>query len=221
MEEKMQIYTDDIDYFIQEYLESRNIPRDKVTSSQWAAALTYVNQRVFAGGDLLRDKQAINNEPYRIDEISRLVDLYCFLCRDYGQRISVAHFSLLTGVSKQSISTWSNSIRRPHDKKAKEIYAKLIEAEMISADDLMLSKSGVNSIAYRNATEQRYNAFKAKQQERATLDMDSLAVALGISDKLKNSNALPDKGSPASDVTEIESKRPAWMDMPDDIDLGW
>jgi hypothetical protein len=59
-----------------------------------------------------------------------------------------------------------------------EIYKKLIQNTMIAADDLVLSKAGVNSIAYRNAVQERYSSRAAESVQ--ALDVGSIADQLGI-----------------------------------------
>ena len=54
---------------------------------------------------------------------------------------------------------------------------------MTAADDLMLTKHGVNSIAYRNIVSERYQ--KQTKAQNNLLDSSDLALQLGISDQLQ------------------------------------
>lgn len=64
-----------------------------------------------------------------------------------------------------------------------DIYYKLINNTMVAADDLMLTKHGVNSIAYRNIVSERYQ--KQTKAQNNLLDSSDLALQLGISDQLQ------------------------------------
>ena len=72
--------------------------------------------------------------------------------------------------------------------KPMDIYNRLVSNTVSAADDLMLSKHGVNSIAYRNMIQERYNS--RIQDAIPVLEMGSLADQLGISKELAS---LPDK----------------------------
>lgn len=216
MDEKVEIYDSSIDYYLQEYIESRNLDRNKIPSSQWAAAMKYIHDHVFTDDKMLRQKNTINNEPYNMDAVEKLLSKYCFLCMDFCQRICVEHFCLLSGLTKATISYWANDVRRANDPRAKRIYKTLLENSVMAADDLALSKSGVNSIAYANRVHDNYDAFMSKQESVTALDMYDLADCLGVSDKLQ---ALPDKGKPAGELLETDTEKYPWMAMPDDIDL--
>jgi len=214
----IEIYADDIDLALAEYVETRNIEDErKMTSSMWAACMQFIGNKVFKNrDDLLREPNTWNNCPYNLDKVLALVNKYIFLCNDHNQRVCVEHFSMLSGIHKSTISLWANDLRRSGDKKAKQIYLILMDGSMQAADDLMVSKTGVNTIAYRNATKERYDAVMSKQAESNILDMDFLADRLGISDKLQ---ALPDKGKPAGELLETDTDKYPWMAIPDDADL--
>lgn len=218
MEDDVKIYADDIDLALAEYVETRNIEDErKMTSSMWAACMQYIGDRVFKNkADLLRQKNTWNNEPYDLSRVLALVKKYIFMCNDHNQRICVEHFSMLSGIHKSTISLWANELRRSGDKKAKQIYMMLMDGSMQAADDLMISRTSVTSIAYRNATKERYDAVMNKAEENNVLDMDSLADRLGVSDKLQ---ALPDKGKPAGGLLEADTDKYPWMALPDDEDL--
>ena len=54
---------------------------------------------------------------------------------------------------------------------------------MTAADDLMLTRQGVNSIAYRNIVSERYQ--KQTKAQNNLLDSSDIALQLGISDQLQ------------------------------------
>ena len=213
----IEIYADDIDLALAEYVETRNIEDErKMTSSMWAACMQFIGDRLFKNGNLLRGKNQWNNNPYDLDKVLALVDKYSFLCRDHNQRICQAHFCLLSGVDRTTINLWANELRRSGDPRAKKIYETLMENGMTAAEDIALSKSGINSIAYANNYREKYNEYKGKQKDNSVLNMDSLAVRLGISADLQ---ALPDKGKPAGGLLEADTDKYPWMALPDDADL--
>ena len=216
MNEHIEIYDSDIDYYLQEYIETRELDRNKIPSSQWAAAMRYVHNHVFTGGNSLRQKNTINNEPYNMDAVEQLLDKYIFLCMDHCQRICTEHFCLLSGLTKATISYWANDVRRADDPRAKRIYKTLLENSVMSADDLMISRNGVNSIAYSNRIHAHYDAFMSKQESKTAIDVGDLAERLGITDRIK---ALPDKEKSADEMIEVESDKQPWMAISDDFDI--
>lgn len=180
--ENISVYDDDIDLYLEEYIETRGLDRNKIPSMQWSAAMMYVHNHVFKN-----DERRLKNDvgySYNLDAVTKLLDKYLFLCADYGQRVCVEHFCLLSGISKGTISYWSSDQRRTGNKQAKEIYKRLIESSLMSADDLMISRNGVNSIAYRNSVQERYNQYLDKQKDRKIIDTVELAERLGITKQL-------------------------------------
>lgn len=187
------VYQDDIELYLQEFFDLRHIDPVKVSSMQWAAALMHVCNRMFKHDrDSLRDSH--DKARYDIAIIDSLVDRYIALCYLYNQRICVEHFSFLSGIPFQTLYSWQND-RRPvyiYKNRAEkgllgtekltitkhDIYKKLVQNTVIAADDLLLTKAGVNSIAYRNAVQERY-ASRAADQVQA-LDVGSIADQLGI-----------------------------------------
>jgi hypothetical protein len=201
----IDVYADDIDVYLDEYIQSRELDPKKVPSSMWAAAMMYINSFVFKGKDLLRQKHTQNNEPYDLDKVLALVNKYCFMCNDHAQRICIEHFALLSGIDRTTIYSWGNDNRRSGDARAKQVYIRLMEDTLTAADDLLLTKSGVNSIAYRNAVQERYSQYMSKQEEKTAIDTAALERQLGLSG---NDLALLPEREPQKEV----SKKP-WETM--------
>lgn len=192
--EGLEIYHDDIDLYIQEYIASRGLDRNKIPSTQWAAALMYVNACTFRrDNSCLLDRSPQNTDQYNIIAVMALCDRYIYLCMDYNQRVCLEHFSFLSGIAIQTLYEWRYDSKpiyiydpekgvvrdsRQLTVRRSDVYKKLIQNTIIAADDLVLSKAGVNSIAYRNAVQERY-ASRAADQVQA-LDVGSIADQLGI-----------------------------------------
>lgn len=198
----IDIYADDIDLYLSEFLDMMGIDRQKISSMQWAAALRYICNHTFKRDNsclLARSSGLACANDYNIIAVNALCDRYIDMCYTYGQRICVEHFSFLSGIAIQTLYQWSNDNRVVYvysdiDSKdvlsssvvdgkrltirRNDIYKKLVQNTIIAADDLVLSKAGVNSIAYRNAVQERY-ASRAADQVQA-LDVGSIADQLGI-----------------------------------------
>lgn len=206
----IDIYDSEIESYIIDFLDSKGIEDyGKITSMQWAAALMYTYDHTFKHDKaaLMTDRQY--NDGYNIFAVNALCDKYIYLCYSYGQRICIEHFSFLSGIARDTLYRWRDDNKRIYiyncsgDSKEgisgiggnrdrltisrADIFKKLVENTMVSADDIMLSKSGVNSIAYRNAVQERYNS--RRQDQRKTYDAGNIALQLGITDKLAS---LPD-----------------------------
>ena len=196
----ISIYDDDIDMYLAEFLDSMQIDRAKINSMQWAAALRYIYRHTFKlDPSSILHPAAHGGYEYDILAVNALCDRYIDMCYTYAQRVCVEHFSFLSGISLQTIYTWAKDSRAiyiydPVSSSLKglgvrssekltltraDIYKKLVQNAMISADDLVLAKSGVNSIAYRNAVQERYSSRAAESVQ--ALDVGSVADQLGIS----------------------------------------
>lgn len=208
----IEIYADDIELYLSEYCQSRGIEDPyNMKSTQWAAALQMIGNRLFKPN---RQMLTIPEHKDTLDLaiVDRLIDKYILLCYDHNQRISIQHFCFLSGIDKSTIYQWlenntmqyiyialDGSIVRSRKAiqsgkykdcvtiKSIDLYQKLVNNAIEIADDILLTKSGVNSIAYRNAVQERYNTRRQDQQK--SYDAGNIALQLGITDKLAS---LPD-----------------------------
>lgn len=205
-----QIYTDNIEMYLDEYCISRNIT-DKydIRPRQWSAALLYIYQNAFKNDNTFL-KHNSSFRGYDLDKVDLLADRYIYLCYDYNQRISVIGFSMFSGIDINTINQWRNGTNKsyiyvdnnnrvidpskipfmnPGDyrkiatKQAKSIYQKLIDAEYNCLADGIQDRK-------RNPmqTLPLFNQFLsrvARIPDKPVLNAVDVAESLGISDKLQ------------------------------------
>ena len=205
-----QIYTDNIEMYLDEYCISRNIT-DKydIRPRQWSAALLYIyNHTLKIDNSCIKDSNAFIG--YDLDKVSQLVDRYIYLCYDYNQRISIQGFSMFSGIDSNTIYSWKNKINKsykyidnagntispdkipfmdPKDYRkiatntGINIYQKLIESEYNNlADGIQDRKRNpMNTLPL-------YNQFIARNTApapRQAINLSEVVESLGISDKLQ------------------------------------
>lgn len=132
----VDIYENDIDLYLHDFIEVNNIP-DLRTASQsvWNACLIYICRYVFKGTDKLKSKQMSQNgeftgltnyNSYDYELINRLCDYYIYLCTLYDKEISQIGFGNLTGINPDTFWDWGNE-RNKLSKAGCEIYKKLVK----------------------------------------------------------------------------------------------
>lgn len=202
------IYKDDIELYLNEYCISRNIedPR-KIPAPQWSACLIYIYNHCIKNTGVLFSRA--DPKLYDSRRVNSLCNRYIYLCYDYNQRISIEQFCFLSGIDLQTIYDWKNKtsrryiyinnngeeiggdvaqhlkpeeFRRVATPALSGIYEKLVYNAINISDDLVLSRPGVNSIAYANRVRERYNTPTAP--EAARISSGELAEALGIGEQL-------------------------------------
>ena len=206
----VDIYADDVSMYLSGFCEFVGVDNPKdLSSMQWAGALRYIADHVYKNSGVLKKSSGINNA-YDIDKVSKLCDLYISMCYTYGQRVCLEHFSHLSGIDFDCLYSWKNAryqgyiyldsnnnvidisnhnaayintLRKVPTKTAQDIYKRLVQNTVSAADDIMLSRSGVNSIAYRNAIQERYAA--RQDTGVGAVDVVGLADQLGISGDIR------------------------------------
>lgn len=130
----VDIYENDIDLYLHEFMEVNNIPDLRAASqSVWNACLIYICRYVFKGTDKLKSKRLnaqegftglSNFNAYNYETISRLCDYYIYLCTLYDKEISIIGFSNLTGINQDTFHDWGNGSVKSSTT-SREIYKKL------------------------------------------------------------------------------------------------
>ena len=132
----VDIYENDIDLYLHEFMEVNNIP-DLRTASQsvWNACLIYICRYVFRGTNKLKSKElhkaeglygSTNFNSYDYEIVNHVCDYYIYLCTLYDKEISQIGFSNLTGICLETLNQWGNENVRL-SKVSTEIYKKLVK----------------------------------------------------------------------------------------------
>ena len=132
----VDIYENDIDLYLHEFMEVNNIP-DLRTASQsvWNACLIYICRYVFRGTDKLKSRElhkaegfsgSTNFNSYDYEIVNHVCDYYIYLCTLYDKEISQIGFSNLTGICLETLNQWGNENVKL-SKTSTEIYKKLVK----------------------------------------------------------------------------------------------
>lgn len=141
--EDLEIFENDIDQYISEFCQKRNIEDLNAESqSVWNAALMYVRKKAFPDKSILKISKPLegyksndydnkfnnlnnsNCNAYDINIINYICDYYIYLCCMYDKEISITGFSYLTGIDDNTLYDWGNDVRKLSSSGA-EIYKKL------------------------------------------------------------------------------------------------
>lgn len=130
----IEIYDNDIQFYLREFCELHNIPdMKKESQSVWNGALHYIYKNLFKGTDKLKSKHKFNNGSiqittcgaYDLDKVMQVLDVYIYdLCLPYDKEVSQVGFHALTGITLETIESWGNGDSRVGSS-APEIYKKL------------------------------------------------------------------------------------------------
>lgn len=144
----IDIFENDIEYYIQEFKEIHNIDNyNNVTQSVFKAMLSYVYKNVFKGTNKLKSSNKYkttsygtmsNYNSYDIDIVSELLDYYISLCRLYDKVVSIVGFCCLTGIDQDTIYDWRRMQGKNATRKSFEIWKKLDSNREDGLTDLLM-----------------------------------------------------------------------------------
>lgn len=116
VEEQARIFSDDIDFYLQRFMEENGIDSlKKESQSVWNAALMYVHNNVFNIPNILKSKKILENKTSKIktnynaydyDLVNNICDVYIYHCMMNDKEVSLTGFSLLTGIALYTLMTW-------------------------------------------------------------------------------------------------------------------
>lgn len=129
--DQVEVFDNDIEYFLQEFCELRDIDDMQAQSQNvWNGCMTYINRKVFNNTDKLKLKSSLtvlgNCNAYDIDVVNSVCDYYIYLCNVYDKEVSIIGFSKLTGINRDTIYDWGNNINKLSTRGC-DVYKKLVE----------------------------------------------------------------------------------------------
>lgn len=159
-ENDIEVFENDIKTYFVMFCEEQNI-EDMRTASQsvYNACLKYIQRNVFRDKDILRDKSNIYNinnsimsnyNRYNYDLLNDICDYYIYMSMLYDKEVSIMGFCNLTGIDKDTITTWSKPDRL--SSASMSIYKKLCENREESLSNKLVTgnKNPVGVIAVLN-----------------------------------------------------------------------
>ena len=122
-----EIYEDKIKYFADEYINDLAEGEDSINNnpSLFTGMIKYIYKHLFKPGK--RDKVKYNSNTVldtgNIDLLNNIWDIYTELCYKYNKRPTILNFSLLIGVSSDTIDTWRRGEYRTGSDGASSVYS--------------------------------------------------------------------------------------------------
>lgn len=167
----IEYYDDDLEYYFLEYCDKYNFDPFKISYRQWTGGLMYIYNHAFKGKDVLYQKNSIGvQKQYDLDIVNSLCDRYIYMCNIYSKEISVYGFSVLSGISLDSIYSWKNSVYRSY-----EYYN--IYGQKISYNDTVNMKEGEFYKKLSNTAKNIY--IKLNQSSKQSIRDGAGSVGVG------------------------------------------
>lgn len=115
MDQQQEVFENDIQMYLSMFCEECGIENEyDMFPAQWNAALKYIQKKVFKNHpEKLTTPHTVSNA-YNLDAVNEVLDIYIFMCYSHNQEISMAGFTFLTGISRDTIYTWGNSNYRSY-----------------------------------------------------------------------------------------------------------
>lgn len=132
--ESIQVFENDIDFYLHRFCEENNInDLKKESQSVWNSCLRYIYKNVFKNG-MLKQHKCIDNpnskirstyNSYNYDLVLDILDIYIYdMCMKYDKEVSVIGFSTMTGIDESVIYDWGNESTKLSTRST-EVYKKL------------------------------------------------------------------------------------------------
>ena len=152
-EEREQIATEIIeklDRTLKEYIDG--IGSDKITPSQFSAALIYTGKKVFNKDYkfILRDtdrQKVYDNYPYNYKLIKYIADYYIYITKTYSNVVSINGLSYLLNIDYQIIQMWADRTSEEASPEASAILQKIRNEQEQTLQEAGLY-SGKNPVGY-------------------------------------------------------------------------
>lgn len=166
----VEIYKDDIDLHIAEWMKERNITdMCKVSQNRWYNCCKYVYEHVFKNNKYYLKDITNAYGRYDIQKVSDVLDIYIDLCNDYEKVINITGFTFFTGIHRDTINDWSHGCQgHQFASKSSDIFKKL---DQLREESLVaLQTSGKNNPMCYMPSLNKYCGFNmpgVRQQESA------------------------------------------------------
>ena len=123
-QEQVEVFNNDIEAYIAMFCDECKPPISdmvKEPQSRWNACLMYVGKHVFYKTDKLKLNKYIDDDRflmktncgmYDLDKVDEIADIYIYLCSLYDKECSIVGFSILTGISRDTLQDWGADQRK-------------------------------------------------------------------------------------------------------------
>lgn len=159
-EADIEVFENDIDYYLQEFKESQEIEDLRtVPQSVWNACLMYIQRHVFSNKTILKAPNIYNSNSimdsnynmYNYDLVNDILDYYIYICNLYNKEVSIIGFSKLTNIDDETINLWGNDNNKLSSKSF-GIYKKICQMREESLSNKLVDgkQNPVGTIAVLN-----------------------------------------------------------------------
>lgn len=138
----------ELEEYIKEFLEDKEIEKNKFTSMQWAACLMYLYRHTFRVNPRYLFKTDSSNKlvyDYDIFKVDKVLDIYLYLCYIYGFRICIDHFCFFTGINKTTIFRWKQDYSTLYIDSDSDLYISSVNKSNIDLYDSPINYIDINN----------------------------------------------------------------------------
>ena len=138
----------ELEEYIKEFLEDKEIEKNKFTSMQWAACLMYLYRHTFRVNPRYLFKTDSSNKlvyDYDIFKVDKVLDIYLYLCYIYGFRICIDHFCFFTGINKTTIFRWKQDYSTLYIDSDSDLYISSVNKSNIDLHDSSINYIDINN----------------------------------------------------------------------------
>ena len=186
-----EVYESDIYSALDSYIADHNgidIAND-MGQYQFKDVLYYIHDSV-----LNNKRLTIDGYIYNISDVLAVYDIYKRLCARCNKIITIADFSILTGIPRETINGWDRGEGHPKFNLAgSEVHKKLLADSEDSIATMMIS-TGRNPVGYMAWLNHNYNwatTAAANGQTEARRSPQEIAAAHGVAIEGDNTAVLP------------------------------
>lgn len=202
----VEIYESKIHEYADEYINDLDDPESiNNNPSLFTGMIKYIYKHLFKPGK--NDKVLYNSNSVLdtgdIDLLNSIWDVYTELCYKYNKRPTILNFSLLIGVSSDTIDTWRRGEYRAGDNGASSVYSDSVKKWLKECESSLVDGATErNSVGCIFALKANYGYTETPQRIEITgnntpaLSHDDIRM---IADQAKNNNipelieSLPDE----------------------------
>ena len=162
MQDDVVIKVDDVEIIEDDFIDAieeaaarfRYDDINNISQRQWKAILKYAGDRIFKDKTILKSKELIvyngntipsNSNRYDYNILNTLCDYYMHISDRYNKLISIEAFSLMLGLSRDTVRTWS--LHEPSSPTF-GIYKKLKEERLDCIKDNSFDNGNVTGTMY-------------------------------------------------------------------------
>lgn len=145
----IEIYKDKFKLYIDDFIEEYNI--EKLDNQhQWNACLRYIYDHMFKPSKNMIDNRKCIVDYDNVNLVHKLCDMYIHYCSIYKRMVTIYGFSMLTGISEETIynrancndkfsSSWLEIIKKLDSGKLQSLDNKLYDSNNVTGQAILVN----------------------------------------------------------------------------------